>query len=77
MDVPRREKHLVHKLGQAGFDTNYIIYRNVETIPPKKSFRRKNVKETWESFLPYYYYFFGQLCMAEKKYYITIRRYIK
>jgi len=36
MDVPEGESIWVHKLGQGGFDTNYITYRNVETIPKKK-----------------------------------------
>jgi hypothetical protein len=47
MDVARRGKQSVRKLGQAGFNTNYnITYRNVETIPQKNHLEEKFVKET-------------------------------
>jgi hypothetical protein len=46
MDVARSRKHLVHKLSQAGFNTNYITYRNVETMPQKNHLEEKIVKET-------------------------------
>ncbi len=61
MDVARSRKHLVHKLSQAGFNTNYITYRNVETMPQKNHLEEKIVKETWESFLPYIYNFYFKI----------------
>ncbi len=57
----------VHKLGQAGV-TNYITYRNVETIPKKKkSFRRKNCEGNWRILFAILIIIFCQLCMAKKK----------